>query len=164
MTNLYELTQDYLLLQEALENDDYLLSDFIDFEETDKAFEEKAENYAKIIKNFEAEVDALKAEEKRLKNKRATLENSIDKLKNNLKDAMILTGKRKFKKGVFSFSIQKNGGKAPVIVDVPTEELADEFVIVSEKPNTEAIRKYIEETGDITQFHLGERGEGLRIK
>lgn len=164
MATLYELTGQYMQLMNAIESDDYELKDFIDFEFTDNAFEEKAENYAKIIKNFEAEADVLKIEESRLKEKRTKLENNIKRLKNNLEAAMIQTGKRKFKCGIFNFSIQKNGGKEPVIVDVPVEELADEFVIVTEKPDTEAIRKYIEETGDITQFHLGERGEGLRIR
>jgi hypothetical protein len=164
MATLYELTGQYIQLMDAIESDDYELKDFIDFEFTDNAFEEKAENYAKIIKNFEAEADALKAEESRLKDKRTKLENNIKRLKNNLEAAMIQTNKRKFKRGVFNFSIQKNGGKVPVIVDVPVEELDDKFVIVSEKPDTEAIRKYIEETGDVTQFHLGERGEGLRIR
>lgn len=166
--NLYDLTSEYLHLQEVLENvdatqEDYeTLTDLLEI--TEKDIEEKAENYAKVIRNFEGNVTALKAEEKRLAEKRKRLETSIETLKQNLQTAMIATGKRKFKKGVFKFAIQKNGGALPVIVDVPTEELDDEFVIVSEKPDLKAIAAYIEETGDITQFHFGERGESLRIK
>lgn len=166
--NLYDLTAEYLYLQEVLENLDSGIEDYETIENlldiTEEDIEEKAENYAKVIKNFEATVNALKAEEKRLAEKRKHIEQSIKNLKLNLEGAMIATGKRKFEKGIFKFAIQKNGGALPVIVDVPTEELADEFVIVEEKPDLTAIRKYIEETGDITQFHLGERGESLRIR
>ena len=166
--NLYDLTSEYLHLQEVLENvdatqEDYdTLTDLLEI--TEKDIEEKAENYAKVIRNFEGNVTALKAEEKRLAEKRKRLETSIETLKMNLYNAMVATGKRKFEKGVFKFAIQKNGGALPVIVDVPTDQLDDEFVIVSEKPDLKAIAKYIEETGDITQFHFGERGESLRIR
>ena len=166
--NIYELTAEYLHLQEVFENLDSTDEDYKALAElleiTENNIEEKAENYAKVIKNFEAGVTGLKAEEKRLAEKRKRLETSIETLKLNLYNAMIATGKRKFEKGVFKFAIQKNGGALPVVVDVPTDELPDEFVIVSEKPDLKAIAAYIEETGDITQFHFGERGESLRIK
>lgn len=161
---LYEVTGDLLKLQEIAETED-IDDEFLEvWDEVEDEFEAKAEGYAKIIRNLESEVDALKAEEKRLSERRKNVEKNAKRLKDNLEGAMKATGKRKFESGIFKFSIQKNGGKAPIIVDVPTEELADEFVIVSEKPDLEAIRKYIEETGDITQFHIGDRGESLRIK
>lgn len=161
MANIYELAAEFKKLADALEHgeDTSVLLDKVEDQ-----LEYKVENYAKIIRNFEGEIDVLKAEEKRLKDKRGVLEKSVERLKDALETAMIETGKRKFKKGVFSFSIQKNGGALPVIVDVPTEQLDDNFVIVTEKPDLKAIAKYIEETGDITQFHFGERGERLRIK
>ena len=162
--NIYELTKEYVELQNIIESGEEILTEYIEFKDVDNEFEIKAENYAKVIRNLEGEIDALKAEEKRLKEKRGTLEKGVENLKNNLEAAMITTGKRKFKRGVFSFSIQKNGGALPVIVDVPTEELEDEFVIVEEKPDKKAIEKYIKETGDITFAHFGERGESLRIK
>ena len=55
--------------------------------------------------------------------------------------------------------------KIPVIVDVKdTSELPDDLVKITETPDLDAIRKYIEETGDLTYAHFGERGESLRIK
>lgn len=170
MANIYDLTLEYQRLQYMLTHnvDDTSEHDLNELQKvleiTEKDIEEKADNYARIIKNLESDVEGLKSEEKRLKDKRGTLENAISRLKDTLQNAMIQTNKRKFKTDLFSFNIAKNGGKVPVIVDVPTEELADEFVIVSEKPDLDTIRKYIEETGDVTQFHLGERGESLRIK
>lgn len=159
---LYELTGEFNYLQNLIEDGEDLPID--EFEETKEAFEEKAENYAKVIRNLEAEIEGLKAEEKRLKEKRVRVEKGVENLKNNLESAMIQTGNRKFKKGVFSFSIQKNGGALPVIVDVPTDDLDDEFVIIEEKPDKKAIEKYIKETGDVSFAHFGSRGESLRIR
>lgn len=161
MANLYELTGEWIQLMDKLEAGEDVE---LEFNETDEAFEEKAEKYAMMIRNLENDYEAFDKEEKHYKEKKSICKKGIEKLKNNLESAMIITGKRKFKKGVFSFSIQKNGGKLPVIVDVPTEELEDEFVIVTEKPDLTAIEKYINETGDITFAHFGERKEGLRIK
>ena len=163
--NLYELTSEFLQLQQMLEDPDMesqLLADTM--EAIEGEIEWKADNYAKVIKNMEASIDAIKKEQERLSNKKSILEGSIQRLKDNLQNAMYATGKTKFKTDLFSFNIQKNGGSLPVIVDVETEKLPDDLVIVSEKPDLKAIAKYIEETGDVTYAHFGERGESLRIK
>lgn len=163
--NLYELTGQFLELQEIMESgeyDDEVIADTM--ESLNYKIEEKADNYAKIIRNFSGEIDAIKTEEKRLSERRKSLEKNVDRLKENLKNAMIKTGKKKFKTDCFSFNIQKNGGALPVVVDVPTEDLPDDLVVVTEKPDLKAIAKLIEETGDVTYGHFGERGESLRIK
>jgi hypothetical protein len=114
---------------------------------------------------MEANIDAIKAEKNRLDSKKKQLENSIDRLKSNLQECMIITGKTKFKTDLFSFSIQKNGGKAPVILDVDdTSKLPDELVRIKEEPDLDAIRDLIEKEGSCQYAHLGERGESLRIK
>lgn len=159
--NLYELKESYLNVQDAIENG-------LDLDEVlqtlDDEIETKADNYAKIIQNMTADVEAIKNEEKRLKEKRQACEKGIKRLKENLQNAMIETGKRKFKTDLFSFSIAKNGGALPVIVDVDVSELPDDLVIITEKPDTKAITKYINDTGDLSYAHFGERGESLRIK
>lgn len=161
---LYELTAQYQMLAEALMNGDDtgLVEDL--FEETNVNIEEKAEGYARIIRNFEAEAAALKAEEKRLADKRKACENSIERLKNNLQFSMKETGKTKFKHGVFAFSIVKNGGKAPLQGIPDVSELPKELQRITIEPDKEAIRQYIEETGDLSYGYLGDRGESLRIR
>jgi hypothetical protein len=42
--------------------------------------------------------------------------------------------------------------------------LPDDLVNIVEKPDLDALRDYIERTGDLTYAHFGERGESLRIK
>lgn len=159
--NLYELTATYQRLQNEIENgEDYdgilaVIGDEI---------EDKADGYARVIRNMEAQAASFKEEEKRIADKRKRLEAGVEKLKQNLFDSMKKTGKEKFKTDLFSFSIQKNGGADPVIVDVETDDLPDDLVQITEKPDLKAIAAYIKETGDLTYAHFGERGESLRIK
>lgn len=162
---IYEISNDYNAFLEMMDSDEFDPQTIKDtLESIEGEFEDKADNYAKIMKNFEVEIAGLKAEEDRLKSRRKKLEDNISRMKQVLFDNMKMTGKVKFKTGLFSFTIAKNGGKIPVIVDVPTSTLADEFVIIEEKPNLEAIGKYLEANPKCQFAHFGERGESLRIK
>ena len=163
--NLYELTSDYLHLQQMLEDpetDSEAIESYM--AEVEGEIEKKADGYAMVIRNMEGNLLAVKSEIERLTGKKNVLEAGITRLKTNLQESMIATGKKKIKTDLFSFNIQKNGGADPVIVDVPVSDLPDDLVIVEEKPDKKAIAAYIKETGDITYAHFGERGESLRIK
>lgn len=164
ISKLYELTTDLLTLQEMLESpmdDEDVLADTL--EAVQGEYELKLESYCKVIKNLEADMEALKAEAKRLTDKRKVLEANVDRLKKAMFDSMKATGTDKVKGSIFTVAIQKNGGKLPVIVDVPTEELPDECVKVVESPDLEAISKLLD-AGKCVFAHYGERGESLRIK
>lgn len=162
MGNVYELKASFKQIQDAIEDGNDDLEDILNT--LDEAIEDKADGYACIIANIDSDIEGIKTAENRLKEKRKRLENERDRLKQSLFTAMKETGKTKFKTKLFNFSIVKNGGNAPVIVNVPTERLADEFVIVDEKPNLKAIAEYITKTGDVSFAKFGERGESLRIK
>ena len=162
MANLYDITGDLLTLMDMLDEvDDQVLKDTL--EAVQGEYEIKLESYCKVIKNLEADIDALKNEAKRLIDKRKLLENNIDRLKKAMFDSMKTTGTTKIKGQLFSVSIQKNGGKLPVIVDVDTAYLPKELVKVVESPDLEAIAKLID-SGNTQYAHYGERGESLRIK
>lgn len=164
--NLYELTADYLALMEMMEDpevDPQVLADTM--EAIEGELELKAENYAKVIRNMEGSIAAIDMEQDRLAAKKAVLKGNVKRLKDNLQESMIATGKRKFKTDLFSFNIQKNGGKAPVILDVKdTSELPDDLVRIKEEPDLDAIRQLIEKEGSCRYAHLGLRGESLRIR
>ena len=159
--NLYELTPVYQRLQNQIEQGEDVEGILAVIGDE---LEAKADGYARVIRNMEAQVESFKAEEKRIAENRKRLESGIDRLKQNLFESMKATGKTKFKTDLFSFAIQKNGGADPVIVDVPTDDLPDDLVQITEKPDLKAIAEYIKETGDLTYAHFGERGESLRIK
>ena len=164
MSKLYELTADLMTLQEMLEEavDDQCLQDTL--EGVQGEYEIKLEAYCKVIKNLEADMEALKAEAKRLTDKRKVLENNVDRLKKAMFDSMKATGTEKVKGQIFTVAIQRNGGKLPVILDVPTEDLPDELVKVVESPDLEAIYEVLTTHGTSKYAHFGERGESLRIK
>lgn len=165
MPTMYELTENYLKLLELAndpEIDPEMLTDT--FEMLDDDIEVKAENTAVVMQELAGDVEKLKAEEQRLKTRRQAIENHIDSLRRGLYTAMKTTGKTKFKTMLFSFNIQKNGGKIPVIVDVDCSELPDDLVMITEKPNLDALREYLEKNPESTLAHFGERGESLRIK
>lgn len=75
---LYELTGEYLKVQEMLENEDFNKEtientlDCIDFE-----IDVKAENYGKMIKNYETEMLGIKGQKEALKD---ALQDEIDRL------------------------------------------------------------------------------------
>lgn len=165
MATMYELTGDYMAVLELATNPDIDPQAITDtLEAINAEIEIKAENTAKVLRELEGMAATLKVEEQRLAARRKSIENNMDRIKTGLYEAMKTTGKTKFKTPLFSFAIAKNGGKIPVVVDVDTADLPDEFVIVSEKPDTEAIRAYIETHGTCEYAHYGERGESLRIK
>lgn len=165
MATMYELTADYMAVLEMAQDpeiDPQAITDTL--EAIGGAIEDKAENTAIIMKELEAEAAKVKAEEQRLKERRASLENNVKNIKQRLFDAMKLTGKEKFRTALFNFSIAKNGGKIPVIVDVDTADLPDDLVTITEKPNLDAIAAFLESNPESKFAHFGERGEHLNIK
>lgn len=166
MSSLYEVTGEILQLQSMLEDDfdPEVLADTL--EAVQGEYEFKLEAYCKVIKNLEADVSAIKAEVDRLNTKRKTLENNVDRLKKAMFDSMKATNTPKVKGTLFTVAIQKNGGKIPVIMaeGTTTDHLPDQLVVVTEKPNLDAIREVLESGITVEGFTLGERGESLRIK
>lgn len=67
---LYELTQNYLNLQELLDNPDIPQEIIISaLNEVNENIEDKMENTAKLIKSMEGDISGLRTEEDRLSKK-----------------------------------------------------------------------------------------------
>lgn len=169
MSNLYELTAQMLQLQDMLQDDSIdpqIIKDT--FEGLQGEYEDNIESLAKIVRNLEAQRDAKKTEAKRLTDSADSIDSSIDRLKNMMYESLKATGNKKIQGKVFTVSYQRNGGKAPVIYDkndkTITDSLPDSLVVVTEKPNLDAIRLTLEAGNAVKGFALGERGESLRIK
>lgn len=174
MSALYELTGSFLELMDMLEDeecDEQCIMDTL--ESVEYEIEDKADGYAKIIKSLESNVDGLSKEADRLITRKKTYENRIKWLKQNLEMCMRATGKRKFTTDLFSFNIQKNGGKRKLVVDVDVEKVPEKYRI--KQPDAidgESIREYLKENGYEGQdgslncefAHLEPQGESLRIR
>ena len=151
---LYELAENYLNLQELLENEEIeqeLIVSALD--EVGGELEDKAENIAKLIKTLEVDVNGYKAEEKRLSDKRKSLENRVKSLKEYLDSAMKITGKTKFKGQLFSFNIQKN----PPSVNVIDEKAIPSKYYVPQDP-------VLDKKTLLADLKLGEDIPGAEIK
>ena len=162
---LYELTGELLELLRMAEDpevDEQMLNDTL--ESVNMEIEDKADAYAKIMQELEADADKLKGEIERLQARKKTITNNIERIKKSLKESMESTGKTKFKTDLFSFNIAKNGGKAPLILDVPEKDVPRDWCKAEWKPDMDIIRQSIEDGEDIDFAQIGERGTSLRIK
>ena len=161
---LYELTGQYLDLLSILEEetDEQLVHDTL--EAIDGEFEEKADGYAKILRELSGRYDMLKAEKERLDQRMKVIDNNKTRLSAYLKSSMIATGKTKFDTDLFKFAIRKNGGLAPLKLDVELCDLPTEFLKVKMEADNDKIREYLKDNKSCAFAHLEERGESLSIK
>lgn len=158
---LYELAQNYLNLQELLENSEVTEEVVLkSLEELDGELEEKAENIAKLIKTLDLEGKAIREEELRLATNRKAMENKAKRLKEYLESLMIATGKTKFKGKLFSFGIQKNALSVDVI-DI--ELIPKEFIEFEPKVKKKEILAALK-TGEVIEGIRFKQTESLRIK
>lgn len=126
----------------------------------DEDLEDKADNYAKIIKELNAEAKKFEAEKKRLEDRQKAMENRAKLMNKHLYDSMKLTGKTKFKTGLFSFGIQKNGGLQPIEIDA--KNVPDEYMF--KKPDNAKIRQALKEGKELPFVTLKEYGDHLVIR
>ncbi len=156
--NLYELSLAFQEVQN-MELDPEVMKDTLD--SIEDAIENKAENIAKLIRNLESDVSAYKEEEDRLKTKRQATENKVKWLKTYLEDNMKLTGKTKFKSGMFNFSIQKN----PASVNILDERVIPEEFLIQQPPKVDktSLKEILKRGIEVPGAEL-KQTEGLRIR
>ena len=156
--NLYELSIAFQEVQN-MELDPEVMQDTLD--SIEDAIESKAGNIAKLVRNLESDVSAYKEEEDRLKTKRQATENKVKWLKTYLEDNMKLTGKTKFKSGMFNFSIQKN----PASVNITDEKIIPEEFLIPQSPKVDktSIKEILKRGIEVPGAEL-KQTEGLRIR
>ena len=164
---LYELNvqmQEILDMAESGEFDEELIANTL--EGVEGEIEIKLDSYGVIVNELQADVEKIDQEIKRLTAKKKTISNSIDYLKKMVMQTMGTLNTRKVKGDKFTWTIAKNGGKAPLIIDdsMPAICLPEEYQIWDVKPNKEVIRQDLEAGKELPYARLGERGESLRLK
>lgn len=161
MSNLYELKENYKKVADMLyeeEIDEQCILDTL--ESIEGEIEDKADGYAKIIKELESKRDARKAEAKRLTDNATLFDNRIKRLKQNLFNSMKIRGKTKFTTDLFTFRIQKNGGKRALTID---GKVPKEYTKIIVENDTDKIRQALESGKEISFAHLEPHSESLRI-
>ena len=165
MANLYELSNDYIKLQELLEEgelDPEMLEEAMQYTKEELGI--KFENYCKVIRNIENNIAGLKAEEDRMSARRKAMENNIKAMKTRMLDAMVTTDTKKIDGELFTISRQKNPAAVVMdvnyIEDVPEKYLIEQDPKIDKKKLAEDLKAGVELDGIA---HL-EQGEGIRIK
>ena len=165
---LYDLNVQMQTILEMAEDGDLdqkLIADTL--EGVEGEIEDKLDSYGVVMNELQMDVAKIDQEIKRLTEKKRLINNNIDRMKNVVQYTMTeVLNTKKVKGEKFTWSIQKNGGKAPVILnpDVSIMSYPERFQDWDVKADKVAIREALE-AGEVLPFaSLGERGESLRLK
>lgn len=144
MATLYELTNEYQELLEALENtseDPRVIEDTIASTGINDQLESKFDGYGKIISQLKADAEGVDAEIKRLTEKKRAYKNNSQRLKVALLNSMAATNTTKVKTPLFSFSVRNTR-----VVDVSNADALPEQYTIKQpvKPDKKAIKAAIE--------------------
>jgi len=106
--NLYEITREALELASLLETEELTpeLEEMLVINQ--EQLQAKAGNYAKVIANIQGDMDAIDAEIKRLKAMKESKERVIDRLKEAVKNAMLVSGIDKIQSPLFTLSLRRS--------------------------------------------------------
>lgn len=159
---LYELTDDYLEIASMIDDPDVDPQTIADtLESIGGEIEDKAENYAKVIANATAEADGLAKEIERLTRRKKAIETNARRVKDTLQNAMVITGKMKFKTPLFSFGIQKN----PASLEIAEGTTIPERYLIPQEPKVDkaAIKAALKD-GEVIDGCTLVQGESLRIR
>lgn len=163
MATLYELTAEYKELLDMAEEQNLTQTDIKDtLEGMDYEFEDKADGYAKVLRSLDGKEEAISSEIKRLTEMKKVVANNKKAIKQNLENAMIETGKTKFKTTLFSFGIQKN----PASVRIKDESLIPEEYRIKQpdKIDKKLLIKALKEGAVFTENIELVQTESLRIR
>lgn len=157
---LYKLTERYMNILEVAE--------MLDAEQLDEALagidddiEVKADGYAAVIEELKMKKEKSKELKERFAAKEKALDTRIKKMKESLQDSMLLTGKKKFKTDLFSFSIAKNQPSLSVVDEtkIPKKYLIEQ----APQLNKTIIKQELKNGTEIAGVELTQ-SQSLRIR
>lgn len=160
MSSLYDIESDFLALYElaTTEGDEQAFLDTL--EALKGELEVKAGGYVHVIKQLEMEADECDKVIDAFKAKKATRTNNVKRMKEALMQAMDIAGVDKLPAGEYTLKIARNGGVQPLVLG----EVPDNYMKVRLEPDTDKIRKALNDGEDLSFAHLEERGRHLNIK
>lgn len=160
MSSLYDIESDFLALYElaTTEGDEQAFLDTL--EALKGELEVKAGGYVHVIKQLEMEADECDKVIDAFKAKKATRTNNVKRMKEALMQAMDIAGVDKLPAGEYTLKIAKNGGLQPLVLG----EVPDNYMKVKLEPDTDKIRKALNDGEDLSFARLEERGRHLCIK
>jgi len=151
MATLYELTGQFLDIYN-LELDEETKLDTLDSIDWQTDYENKGENYVKVIKNTESDVEARKNEIKRLTELNRADKRKIERMEENLKESMALTGHEQVDTTLFKVSFRKSEA-----VEVDDLLLPEAYKVATYKPDKKRLKEDLKNGLEILGAELVER-------
>lgn len=146
-TTLFEIEQTYINLVEQLMNDEVTpeLEEALQIAEND--LQTKGIAYANVIKQMDAECDIIDLEIERLTKLKKARENASNRLKERIKQAMILFDKSEIKTPLIKLSFRKS--EAVIVHDVNQLPQMYKTIKVTEQPDKTKIKEAIKSGVDV---------------
>jgi hypothetical protein len=159
--NLYEITREAQELASLLETEELTPEIEAALVINQDQLQAKAGNYAKVITNIQSDSDSIDAEIKRLKAMKETKDRALNRLKDALREAMLVSGIDKIESSLFKLSLRRSES---VEVDV-VESLSSEFINIKNVVTADkvAIKEAIKRGENITGARIIENFN-LQIK
>ena len=158
MANLYEITREALELASLLETDELTPELEAALLINQDQLQSKAGNYAKVIANIQSDSDAIDAEIKRLKSMKDTKDRAVNRLKESLREAMMVSGIDKIESPLFKLSLRRSEAvEVDVVEALPNDFVTRKVVVTADKVSIkEAIKRGENITGAriIENFNL----------
>jgi hypothetical protein len=106
--NLYEITREALELASLLETEELTPELEAALVINQEHLQTKAGNYAKVIANIQSDADAIETEIKRLKAMKDIKERAITRLKEAVREAMLVSNIDKIESPLFKLSLRRS--------------------------------------------------------
>lgn len=151
MTTLYELTGQFLEINN-MDADDETKLDTLDSIDWETNYEEKIENCIKVVKNKEANMEARNNEIKRLTELNKVDERVNKRIKEAVKDSLLLTGRDRVDTSLFKVSFRKSEA-----VEVDDLLLPEAYKVATWKPDKKRLKEDLKNGLEIVGASLVER-------
>lgn len=151
MANIFQINQEYLHIAAILEDNGGEITPDVEEALTinREQLQSKAINYALVIRQIDGEASLIDAEIKRLQALKKAKDNTVERMKNTIKDAMILHGVDKIQGDLINLSIRKSPDS--VIVEdeskIPDTYKIDQPKKLDKKLVADALKKGFEVPG-----------------
>ena len=159
--NLYEITRETLELASLLETEELTPELEAMLVINQEKMEVKVNNYAKVIANIQSDSDAIDQEIKRLKAMKESKDRAITRLKDAVREAMLVSAIDKIKSPLFKLSLRRSESVEVDIVEaLPSQFVNIKNVVTADKV---AIKEAIKRGENITGARIIENFN-LQIK
>jgi esterase/lipase len=159
--NLYEITREALELASLLETEELTPELEAMLVINQEKMEVKVNNYAKLIANIQSDSDAIDQEIKRLKAMKDSKDRAITRLKDAVREAMLVSAIDKIESPLFKLSLRRSEAVEVDIVEaLPSQFINVKNVVTADKV---AIKEAIKRGENITGARIIENFN-LQIK